>query len=232
MQLFYVPDIVTHAVLPEEESKHCVRVLRLGENAEVMATDGKGFFYKAILLTAHPKQCTLAITDRWEQPPLWPFHLHIALAPTKNMDRTEWFVEKATEIGIDAITFLNCRFSERREIKLERIEKILVSAMKQSQKATLPRLEGMTDYRHFIQRPFNGKKLIAHCGEGQKSLIKEVYRPGENTMILIGPEGDFSQEEVASSLNQEFIPISLGNSRLRTETAALAACQTIHVLNQ
>lgn len=232
MQLFYVPDITSNPVLPEEESQHCVRVLRLGENAEIWATDGKGSFYKAVLVAPHPKHCALAVIERLEQPPLWPFHLQVAVAPTKNIDRVEWFAEKATEIGIDAITFLNCRYSERKEVKLSRIEKILISAMKQSRKAVLPRLEGMIGFRDFVERPFNGRKLIAHCGEGEKPLIKEIYRPGEDVLVLIGPEGDFSPQEVAFAIEKGFQPISLGNSRLRTETAALVVCHTIHVLNQ
>lgn len=232
MQIFYTPDIETKKELPEEESGHCVRVLRLTEGDEILLTDGKGSFYKAVISGAHPKHCAFEIRETIRQPRLWPFHLHIAVAPTKNMDRMEWFAEKATEIGIDAITCLNCRFSERKEIKPARLEKILVSAMKQSQKATLPQLAGMTDFKKFVSLPFDGRKLIAHCGEGEKPLIKELYKPGENVLILIGPEGDFSPEEVALAISQGFEPISLGKSRLRTETAALVACHTIHVLNQ
>ena len=154
------------------------------------------------------------------------------MAPTKNMDRMEWFVEKATEIGIDTITCLNCRFSERKEVKTARLEKILVSAMKQSQKATLPRLNGMTDFKRFISEPFDGRKFIAHCEEEEKPLLRRVYHPGENALILIGPEGDFSTEEIRLAKENGFEAISLGESRLRTETAALVACHTIHILNQ
>lgn len=232
MQIFYTPDIAACPVLSEEESGHCIRVLRLTEGEEILLTDGKGSFYKAAITRAHPKHCEVTVLESWQPPSLWKFRLHIAVAPTKNMDRMEWFVEKATEIGIDAITCLNCRFSERREIKPARLEKILVSAMKQSQKATLPQLTGMTDFRAFIRQPFEGRKFIAHCGEGEKSLLKRIYRPGENALVLIGPEGDFSSEEVALALKEGFEPISLGDSRLRTETAALAACHTLQVLNQ
>lgn len=231
MQVFYTPDIAVNAELPEEEAGHCVRVLRLSEGAEIRLTDGKGFFYRAVIRRAHPKHCEVELLESWQQPALWPFRLHIAVAPTKNMDRMEWFAEKATEIGIDEITCLNCRFSERREIKTARLEKILVSAMKQSLKATLPRLTGMTDFKTFVARPFEGRKFIAHCEEGEKASLKSSYRPGENALILIGPEGDFSPEEIAWALASGFEPISLGESRLRTETAALAACHTIHVLN-
>ena len=232
MQIFYTPDIAVHPELPEEEAAHCIRVLRLAEGDEILLTDGKGSFYKAAISRAHPKHCEVKILESRRQPALWDFNLHIAVAPTKNMDRMEWFAEKATEIGIDAITCLNCRFSERKEIKPARLEKILVSAMKQSQKATLPELTGMTDFRTFINQPFEGRRFIAHCEEGEKPLLKQIYRPGENALVLIGPEGDFSPEEIALALKQGFEPISLGKSRLRTETAALVACHTIHVLNQ
>ena len=232
MQIFYAPDIATNPELPEEEANHCVRVLRLNEGDEILVTDGKGTFYKAAIRRANTKHCEISILENWRQPALWNFKLHIAMAPTKNMDRMEWFVEKATEIGIDTITCLNCRFSERKEVKTARLEKILVSAMKQSQKATLPRLNGMTDFKRFISEPFDGRKFIAHCEEEEKPLLKHVYHPGENALILIGPEGDFSTEEIRLAEKNGFEAISLGESRLRTETAALVACHTIHVLNQ
>ena len=232
MQIFYAPDIATNPELPEEEANHCVRVLRLNEGDEILVTDGKGTFYKAAIRRANTKHCEISILEIWRQPELWNFKLHIAVAPTKNMDRMEWFVEKATEIGIDTITCLNCRFSERKEVKTARLEKILVSAMKQSQKATLPRLNGMTDFKRFISEPFDGRKFIAHCEEEEKPLLKHVYHPGENALILIGPEGDFSPEEIRLAKENGFEAISLGESRLRTETAALVACHTIHVLNQ
>lgn len=232
MQIFYTPDITITNELPAEEALHCLKVLRLTEGDEILLTDGNGSFYKAAISCAHPKHCEVSILESWKQPSLWNFELQIAVAPTKNMDRMEWFTEKATEIGINAITCLNCRFSERRDIKPARLEKIMVSAMKQSQKATLPGLEGMTDFKTFINKPFDGRKFIAHCEDGRKTLLKQTYHPGENALILIGPEGDFSPEEIEMALKQGFEPISLGESRLRTETAALAACHTLHVLNQ
>lgn len=231
MQIFYTPDISVNLELPEEEAGHCVRVLRLTEGAEILLTDGKGYFYKAIITRAHPKHCTVEIADSWQAEKPWPFYVHIAVAPTKNMDRMEWFAEKATEIGIDEITCLNCRFSERREVKPARLEKILVSAMKQSQKALLPKLNGMTDFKSFVKQPFDGRKFIAHCEEGEKPLIKEIYHAGENALVLIGPEGDFSPEEIELAKANGFEAISLGKSRLRTETAALTACHILHVLN-
>lgn len=232
MQIFYTPDIAINPELPEEEAGHCIRVLRLSEGDEILLTDGKGSFYKAAISRPHPKHCEVAILESWRQPTLWNFNLHLAVAPTKNMDRMEWFAEKATEIGIDAITCLNCRFSERKEVKPARLEKILVSAMKQSQKAMLPKLTGMTDFKTFVATPFEGRKFIAHCEEGKKSLLKHTYHPGENALILIGPEGDFSLEEIQLAVANGFEAISLGESRLRTETAALAACHTLHILNQ
>lgn len=232
MQIFYTPDIAVSPELPEEEAQHCVRVLRLAEGEQVLLTDGKGRFYRAAIVRAQVKHCEVEVLESWTPEPAWNFRVHIAVAPTKNMDRMEWFAEKATEIGIDEITCLNCRFSERREIKPARLEKILISAVKQSQKATVPVLNGMTGFREFIRRPFDGRKFIAHCNEGEKPLLDRIYRPGENALILIGPEGDFSPEEVEAARAAGFEPVSLGKSRLRTETAALTACHTLHVLNR
>jgi len=232
MQLFYTPDIIQSSILTEEESVHAVRVLRLKKGDEIFLTDGRGTFYQAIIVNPHPKHTELQLVKSWTQEPLWNFYLHIAIAPTKNMDRMEWFTEKATEIGIDAITCLRCRYSERREIKMARLEKIMISAMKQSQKASLPLLEEMMNFRDFVKQPFNGRKFIAHCEDGEKPILKQLYHPGQNALILIGPEGDFSTEEIEYALQYNFEPVSLGESRLRTETAALVACQTVHVLNQ
>ena len=232
MHVFYTPDIALRAELPEEEAAHAVRVLRLQPGNEVTLTDGKGNFFRAEISTATNKRCLLNILETLPQAPLWKGHLHIAMAPTKNMDRTEWFTEKATEIGFDELTFLNCRFSERKVIKAERIHKILVSAIKQSLKAKLPILNEMIDFNKFIDKPFEGQKFIAHCHEGEKQLLKDVMRPGEDALVLIGPEGDFSAEEVKKAEEKGFIPISLGKSRLRTETAALVACHIINLANQ
>lgn len=232
MHIFYTPDIQNSPELPEEETAHAVRVLRLQPGDEVMLTDGTGNFYHArISLIAH-KRCLVDIVETVPQPPLWSGHLHIAMAPTKNMDRTEWFAEKATEIGIDELTFLNCRYSERKVLKTERIAKILVSAIKQSLKARLPRLNEMMDFKAFIQQPFNGQKFIAHCHEGEKTPLKDAVRKGEEAVVLIGPEGDFSEEEVRLAEEAGFIPVSLGSSRLRTETAALVACHILNLKNQ
>ena len=214
MHVFYTPDIQKTNELPEEEAQHCTRVLRLSIGDEITLTDGKGSFYKAEITAATNKRCL------------------VAMAPTKNMDRNEWFAEKATEIGFDELTFLNCRFSERKVIKNERIEKILISAIKQSLKARLPKLNEMTDFNKFINQEFKGQKFIAHCYEGEKPLLKDVLKAGEDALVLIGPEGDFSEGEVEKAIERGFTPISLGKSRLRTETAALVACHTLNLLNQ
>ena len=232
MHVFYTPDILSTSELPEEEARHCTRVLRLSEGDEITLTDGKGNFYRAAISGASNKRCMVSILETTHQHPLWNGHLHIAMAPTKNMDRNEWFAEKATEIGIDEITFLDCRFSERKNIKTDRIEKIVVSAMKQSLKARLPRIHEMTPFDKFMNQEFKGQKFIAHCYKQDKKLLKEMLVPNEDTLILIGPEGDFSEEEVAKAIEKGFQPISLGNSRLRTETAALAGCFTFSLINQ
>ena len=163
MHLFYTPDIASSLELPQEEAAHCLRVLRLGEGTEVTLTDGKGAFYRAEIEHISGKHCYMRILETMRPEPIWLGHLHLAMAPTKNMDRIEWFAEKATEIGIDEISFLECRFSERKVIKTERIEKILVSAMKQSLKPVLPQLNEMMPFRRFIEQPFAGQKFIAHC---------------------------------------------------------------------
>lgn len=232
MPIFYTPHIIENPELPEEEARHALRVLRLREGNEVLLTDGKGFFYKATLRSTHPKHCEVNILEQYRAAPLWNFYLHIAVAPTKNTDRMEWFCEKATEIGINAITFLKCRFSERNEINTSRLEKVLAAAMKQSGKATLPVLShGIMNFSSFVRQPFEGDTFMAHCRENYPPLLARACSPGRNVLILIGPEGDFSPEEINEAAGQGFRPVSLGESRLRTETAALAACHTVHVLN-
>ncbi len=232
MHVFYTPNIQKNSELPEEEAQHCTRVLRLSSGDEIMLTDGIGNFYRAQIEIATNKRCLVNISETIPQNPLWKGHLHIAMAPTKNIDRTEWFVEKATEIGFDELTFLNCRFSERKAIKTERISKILISAMKQSLKARLPILNDLTPFDKFIAQPFKGQKFIAHCYDTDKKSLKNFINKGEDTLILIGPEGDFSEEEVEKAVANGFIPVSLGPSRLRTETAALVACHILNLQNQ
>ena len=228
MWLFYTPDIQDDMQLPEEEAGHCIRVLRMKEGDRIRLTDGKGSFYDAVISAVSGKHCMVHIESQEVQSPLWDGHLHIAVAPTKLMDRNEWFVEKAVEIGVDEITFLKTDHSERDVVKMERIEKIAVSAMKQSQKATLPVLNGMTTLRNLIERGFDGDKFIAHCEPGSKVLLQDAVIPGHDSLVLIGPEGDFSPAEIEMALKAGFRPISLGPSRLRTETAALVA---VHIMN-
>lgn len=230
--IFYTPDIFQSLELPQEEAQHCIKVLRKKEGDLIYLTDGKGHFFDAEIIQAHPKHCIVNILDTIDSPKKWDFNIQIAFAPTKNIDRIEWFVEKATEIGIDRLIPIKTQCSERKEVKNQRLEKILISAMKQSQKAILPLLTEMTPFSQIIQEPFSGRKFIAHCNEGIKSLLKHTYNPQEDLLILIGPEGDFSDLEVEAAIAKGFEPISLGDSRLRTETAALVACHTIHVLNQ
>ncbi len=233
MNIFYTPQIAQNKELPEDESTHCVRVLRMVEGDEMMLTDGVGTFYKAVITHAHAKRCAVEVVETLPSPNHWPAEVHIAIAPTKNMDRIEWFAEKCTEIGIDSITLLRCRHSERKEIKVPRMEKILVSAMKQSLKATLPRITEMTDFARFVKQPFDGQKFIAHCNDDENKLsLKQRYQLGQNALVLIGPEGDFSPQEVEMALENGFLPITLGDSRLRTETAGVVACHTIQLLNQ
>lgn len=231
MHVFYTPDIDRTQELPEEEAAHAVRVLRLQPGEEVTLTDGKGHFYRAEISIADKKHCLVRVLEKQLQAPLWKNHIHLAVAPTKNMDRMEWLAEKATEIGLDEITFLDCRYSERKVIKTERIEKILVSAIKQSLKARLPLLHSMTDFKQFVAQPFSGQKFIAHCYKEERQELKDIIHSGEDAVVLIGPEGDFSEEEVSLALSHGFIPITLGPSRLRTETAALVAVHIINLLN-
>ena len=232
--MFYVPDIEIRPELPADEAAHCARVLRMTEGEHIQITDGHGNFYEAELTLVSPKRCLFRILSKETPAPLWTGHLHIAMAPTKNMDRVEWFAEKATEIGFSELSFLNCRFSERKVIKTERVEKILVSAVKQSLKPVKPILNEMTDFARFVKQERTGQKFIAHCYDdlgGEKPLLKHVLKPGEDALVMIGPEGDFSRDEVQLAITHGFQPISLGRSRLRTETAALVACHILNLAN-
>ena len=230
--IFYAPLIATDPLLPDEESMHCTRVLRLGRGAELTVTDGRGVFYRAVIEEADTRRCRVRIVEQSEAPRPWAYGLHLAVAPTKSIDRMEWFLEKATEIGVDSVTLLRCRYSERREVKRERLQRVAVSAMKQSGQAHLPLIEGMTDFADFIARSTTEAcRLIAHCRSSELPPLSTSYHRGSNALILIGPEGDFSAEEVEMAEAAGFAGVSLGRTRLRTETAALAACHAIHVLN-
>ncbi len=235
MHLFYTPDIEpSHPqyFLSEEESKHCIRVLRLGVGDEVQLIDGRGGFYNAEIKDAHPKRTILQITSVTQQFNKRNHYLHIAIAPTKNIERLEWFLEKATEIGIDEISLIICQRSERKEAKVDRLNKIITSAIKQSLKAYHPVLNEPQTLTSLLAQQFDGQKFIAHCDAGDKANLKGVFAPQSRYLILIGPEGDFSPKEIDDALQHGFKAITLGESRLRTETAALEACFEINFLNR
>lgn len=232
MALFYVPDIAENWELSEEEATHALRVLRLNAGSGLEITDGKGMLYNAKVASVAGKRCYIEAVEATLMPKNWQGNIHIAIAPTKNMDRIEWFVEKATEIGLDAVTFLNCRFSERKVVKTDRVERIAVSAMKQSLKYRKPLVGDMVDFKKFIAEERAGAKFIAHCHDSERVLLKDVLVTGEDATVLIGPEGDFSPEEVDLAIKAGYRPVSLGSSRLRTETAALVACHTFILKNE
>lgn len=217
-------------ILSQEESHHAVKVLRLRPGQQVVVTNGQGKWFEGELAEANARACVVNITRREEQPPR-PFHLHIAIAPTKSIDRFEWFLEKATECGIDEITPVFCENSERHVIKPERLEKVLVAAMKQSLRAYLPVLNPPVKFHDFLKKEAQGTKLIAHCGNGARNSLQNVYEPQQGAVVLIGPEGDFSETEVKAALQEGYAPITLGQHRLRTETAALALCINLNFVN-
>ncbi len=232
MQLFYIPNITgNEVVLNETESKHAVRVLRLTEGSRVQLIDGTGGFYEAEISVAHPKKCKLSIIDTIDEFEKRTFKLHIAIAPTKNIDRYEWFLEKCTEIGIDEITPLLSEHSERKVIKPERLNKILVAAMKQSLKAYLPKLNPLTSFNELILERRYENRYIAHCYDGEKIHLKNTIKKGDDILILVGPEGDFSLEEVEQAKENGFMEVSLGMARLRTETAGVVACHIANLAN-
>lgn len=231
MQLFYTPGITnSDFYLDEAESKHAVRVLRLANGDKIQLVDGKGNFFEAKIVDAHPKRCEVEVTKKLTEFNKRSHYLHMAVAPTKNIDRFEWFLEKATEIGVDEITPVLCDHSERKVIKNDRLEKVIISAMKQSIKAYLPKLNLLTPLKNILESDFDGRKFIAHCYEQDRRELKRELDLSESNLILIGPEGDFSEDEVKLALQKQFIPVSLGESRLRTETAAVVACHTVNLL--
>jgi 16S rRNA (uracil1498-N3)-methyltransferase len=230
MQLFYIQNPESEIILSAEESKHATKVLRKKEGDILNFTDGKGYFYKAKITVADTRKCRLEIISSEQKEKQHNYHLHIAIAPTKNMDRFEWFLEKATEIGIDEITPIICHHSERKAIKTERCNRILLSAMKQSLKFHLPKLNEVISLNDFIKQDFEGNKYIAHCEEGNKTELKENKKE-KRILILIGPEGDFSPTEIEMALQNQFKAVSLSTSRLRTETAGIIAVHTINIKN-
>ena len=223
---FYVPDAAGLGELPEEEAAHALRVLRLKEGDAMVLIDGKGTFLQASVTSASGKHCYYEVHGRQPQGRHWNGHLHLAIAPTKMMDRMEWLTEKATEVGFDELSLLDCRFSERRVVKTERLERIVVSAMKQSHKAWKPIVHPMQSFRDFVANHTQGSRYIAHCYEEipRVSLFDELRRQEDpSAVVMIGPEGDFSVDEVRMAVNAGFVSVTLGDSRLRTETAGLAA---------
>lgn len=243
--LFYAPDFPLSAALPSDDSNHAVRVLRMKEGDELRVTDGVGNFYDCTITMASRSNCLLQVDREHRDTKSWKGQIHLVVAPTKNMDRMEWLAEKATEIGIDRISFIDCKNSERRVVKTERIERIVISAMKQSHKAWKPLVDEMCPFVQFLKQPFSGQRFIAHCydmddGDSMNDaafmqsearhtvFLPQAIDPDKDVQILIGPEGDFAPEEVGMAFKAGFKPISLGKSRLRTETAALVA---VHLAN-
>ncbi|PTX62780.1 16S rRNA (uracil1498-N3)-methyltransferase [Kordia periserrulae] len=233
MQLFYTPEITTETTtytFSKEESKHIVRVLRKRVDDVLQVTNGKGHIFSAKITLADQKNCRVVIISHEFQQPK-NYQLHLAVAPTKMNDRFEWFLEKATEIGIDTITPILCERSERKVIKTERFEKIIQSATKQSLTAYFPELRPLTPFSEFIEKHTDEQLFIAHCEEHDKKSLKKALHANKSVTILIGPEGDFSPEEIALALENKYIPVTLGDTRLRTETAAIVACHSVAFLN-
>lgn len=233
MQIFYAPNIDgLEFQLPEDESKHCIRVLRMNVGDEVLLTDGCGNLHTARIVDSNPKRCVVQIVTTRKDYGKRPFHLHIAIAPTKNIERFEWFLEKSTELGIDEITPLLCDRSERKELKVDRLQKIVVSAVKQSIKAYIPRINKIETFRSFVNsNNLTDIKAIAHCNSWDLKPFQQVVQKGKNVLILIGPEGDFSPAEVELAVKNRFVEVGLSTSRLRTETAGIVACHTANLIN-
>ena len=235
-RFLYVPDAEKLTELPAEEANHAIKVLRLKEGDELMLMDGKGSFYRAEVTLVFNHHCMYRIVERQPQQPQWEGRVHLAIAPTKMNDRIEWMAEKATEVGIDELSFLNCQFSERRNLKTERIKKIVVAAVKQSHKAWMPVVNELEPFRQFISRQSSGHRYIAHCYNEvpRANLFDELCRldASEDALVLVGPEGDFSIDEVRYAVSQGFVSVDLGKSRLRTETAGLSAVMMMQLAKQ
>ena len=236
VRFFYVPDAANCTELPEEEATHALRVLRLKAGDEMMLMDGKGNYYRAEVTLAHTHHCCYAIKDVLPQERQWKGSVHLAIAPTKMMDRIEWMVEKAVEIGVDELSFLDCQFSERRIVKLPRIEKIVISAVKQSRKAWIPQVNEIKSFDDFINTISSEHKYIAHCyDEIPRTYLFDELRLSSDTcdaVVMIGPEGDFSIDEVRRAMDKGFKSVHLGTSRLRTETAGLSAVMMMQLANE
>lgn len=240
MYLFYTPQLAStqpnaqgwFGTLSEEESGHCVRVLRYGTGDQILLTDGQGTTYDARITNPHPKRCEFEVIRAEKQEKGHDFYLHIAIAPTKNIERLEWMVEKCTEIGVDEITPLLCHFSERKQIRIDRLEKIVLSAAKQSLSPYLPKLNDLTKFETLVKAAQQEDRFIAHCYKEDKRELKDQIVKGHSVLVLIGPEGDFSEEEIKEALSCGFVPVGLGKKRLRTETAGVVACHTAVLLNE
>ena len=235
MQLFYHPSITEETqqfLFDKDESRHIIKVLRKAEGDIIIITNGQGLVVTSKIISANDKKCLVNITDVEFIKKPWNYYLHIAIAPTKLNDRLEWFLEKATEIGIDEITPIICDHSERKVLKLDRMEKIIHAAAKQSLKFHYPKLNEAVDFKSFINSDFEGQLFIAHCEETDKKSLKNELKPEQNTTILIGPEGDFSTKEISLSITKNFLPVSLGESRLRTETAGVVAVHSVAFVNE
>lgn len=234
MQLFYnsIIDKETKEITFDKiESKHIIKVLRKKEGDRIFITNGKGELFNCIITIANDKRCLVSVSSQEEKKQPKDYYLHIVISPLKSNDRLEWFLEKATEIGIDEITPVICDNSERKVIKKERFDKIIQSAMKQSLQMQLPQLNEVISFKQFITQKFNGQTYIAHCEAQEKTQLNSLITPHENYTILIGPEGDFSLNEIELALQHSFKPVALGSSRLRTETAGIVACHTIALKN-
>lgn len=229
---FFAPDIENLQVLPKEESQHCIRVLRHKENDEINVIDGRGKRYLCRIIEADPREVRLEIISSEIIHPSWEVEITLAVAPTKNMDRMEWLMEKAVEIGINKFVPLLCEHSERKNIKTERLLKIAIAAMKQSLKTSLPEITELTPLRDFVRSDRSEMKFMGYCDKDYplRNLLAE-YQPGKSVAIMIGPEGDFSPAEVRLCVENNFIPVTFGNNRLRTETAGLVGLETIHIIN-
>ena len=235
MQLFYNKDITStdpQFTFDKTESRHIVKVLRKKENDILHITNGKNELFTVKIILANEKRCLVEIVKSETKPKPWDYNLHIAIAPTKNNDRLEWFLEKATEIGLDEVTPIICSNSERTVLKTERLEKIVQSAMKQSLKFVLPKLNEPIKFSEFIEQDFEGELFIAHCEELDKKALAKTVKPNTNILVMIGPEGDFTPFEIEKALVKKFTPVTLGESRLRTETAGVVATQTVALINE
>lgn len=231
MHLFYTPNISGDTlVLEEQESKHAIRVLRLQVGDTVILIDGEGGWYEAVIRDDHPKRCLLSVSSHIENYKPLPYKLHIAISPTKNMERFEWFLEKATEIGISKVTPLMCHRTERKQVKMERLDRILVSAMKQSLKAFKPLLSEPVTLETFLKKEQEGSLAIAHCYPLDRISLGDLETTGNYT-ILVGPEGDFTEKELEAAIRAGYKPLHLGESRLRTETAGVHIASAVSVLN-